>query len=81
MKRRSFLAALIAAPATAALVPVKLNIPAAHIPKRPERPVPSKLHLDVANIGPVTAGVLKSGNGSMVIDFDRGVMHIATARI
>lgn len=77
MKRRSFLAALLAAPATAALVPVKPNIPAAHIPKKPERPVPAKLHLDVANIGPVSAGVLKSSNGSMLFDIGRGVIRIA----
>lgn len=77
MKRRSFLAAFLAAPAAAALVPVKPNIPAAHIPKRPERPAPGKLHLDVANIGPVTAGVLKSGNGSMVVDIGRGIIFFA----
>ncbi len=77
MRRRSFLAALLAAPATAALVPVKPNIPAAHIPKKPERPVPGKLHLDVANIGPVTAGVVKSSSGSMVIDTGRGIIFFA----
>lgn len=77
MKRRSFLAALLAAPATAALVPVKPNIPTAAIPKKPARPVPGKLHLDVANIGEVTAGVLKSADGSMVNDIGRGVIRFA----
>lgn len=76
MRRRSFLAALLAAPATATLVPIKPNIPAAHIPKKPERPAPLKLHLGAANNGSATAGIVKSGNGSMVIDLDRGFIRI-----
>lgn len=72
MKRRSFLAALFAAPAAAAVVPVKPSIPPGLLPKNPTRPTPRAADLTVANIGQVHAGVIRSADGGMVIDVAAG---------
>lgn len=72
MKRRSFLAALFAAPAAAAVVHVRPSIPPKTLPEPPFRATATGPVLSVANIGQVHAGVIRSADGGMVIDLGRG---------
>jgi hypothetical protein len=70
MKRRSFLAALFAAPTVA-----KTSIFAtAAVPVPAERRLPVGIQL--ARIGLVNAGVMKSSNGRMVVDFGAGCITL-----
>ena len=76
MKRRSFLAAIFAAPAVAT-VAVK------SISTEPEKPTAALPKTDVeklnglsANIGQFSAGTIRYGDRHMLIDVGRGIIRI-----
>lgn len=83
MKRRSFLAALFAAPsAAAAAVSASPNTGGFVTPRtEPVLPAPTSAAVEnlsalSANIGPVHAGILRLPNSGMVIDLAGGRMII-----
>lgn len=80
MKRRSFLAALFSAPMLPAVGAVLTNAgdglkARALSDVKTEATLPA-LPLRSENIGHVTAGVIRSGDGRMVIDLSNGIVRI-----